>query len=308
MRIAAATTLARAGAADLAEPHRPEPGRQREPARARAFIRAATQTGDLQNRAQNVNRDNALRGAGDGNAARAGHAARRGEPQPLASEPARGGGTRRQSAAAGDGDTRGGGFGAHGGGVQRRRSAASWRRWRWRQTGRWRRWRASLRPQPLNNSRGDSDDPLIPTRRACAPQRSDTRASPSARPAHPAGAPVLLPARPPPMHKPSIRTRRRRRQRVRRRARQQRRVALKHVLGNDFHRFIPTAGHRRGRHLRVPRRMVEGPSDRRGSGAAAKAAPTAHLRSATAAGPCRFRSCRRRKGWRFDPPAAPTRC
>ncbi|SOE55839.1 Protein of unknown function [Burkholderia sp. OK233] len=73
-----------------------------------------TQNADLQNRAQNANRDNALRGAGDGNAAR--QDTQRGETSRNAAANRSGGGL----GANGAGQQRtGGGLAANGGGVQR---------------------------------------------------------------------------------------------------------------------------------------------------------------------------------------------
>jgi uncharacterized membrane protein YgcG len=69
--------------------------------RVQGIHQGGTQNADLQNRAQNVNRDNALRGAGDGNTAR--QETQRGEAS-------------RNAAANRSGN---GGFGANGGGQQR---------------------------------------------------------------------------------------------------------------------------------------------------------------------------------------------
>jgi hypothetical protein len=82
---------------------------------------------DLQNRAQNVNRDNALRGAGDGNAARRdtqrGEASRNAAANRGGGLGANGGGQQRTGGglgANGGGQQRGGGgLGGNGGGVQR---------------------------------------------------------------------------------------------------------------------------------------------------------------------------------------------
>ncbi|SAL03925.1 hypothetical protein AWB78_06724 [Caballeronia calidae] len=77
----------------------------------------ARDTSDLKQRSQNVNRDNALRGAGDGNGARQdiqrGQASRQSYANQAQNRPgAGGGGVQHQGGA-------GGGFGAGGGGVQR---------------------------------------------------------------------------------------------------------------------------------------------------------------------------------------------
>jgi Protein of unknown function (DUF3300) len=96
--------------------------------RVQGIRQGGTANGDLQNRAQNVNRDNALRGAGDGNAAR--QDAQRGEASRNAAANrsggnfgANGGGQQRAGGglgANGGGQQRtGGGLGANGGGVQR---------------------------------------------------------------------------------------------------------------------------------------------------------------------------------------------
>ncbi|WP_345810940.1 DUF3300 domain-containing protein [Paraburkholderia sp. PREW-6R] len=90
--------------------------------RVQGIHQGGTANGNLQNRAQNVNRDNALRGAGDGNAAR--QDMQRGEAsrQALGSG---GAGQPRASGAGGLGSNGGGqprpggGFGANGGGFER---------------------------------------------------------------------------------------------------------------------------------------------------------------------------------------------
>lgn len=82
--------------------------------RVQGIHQGGTANADLQNRAQNVNRDNALRGAGDGNAAR--QDAQRGEASRNAAANRSGGGF----GANGGGQQRmGGGPGANGGGIQR---------------------------------------------------------------------------------------------------------------------------------------------------------------------------------------------
>ncbi|CAE6704300.1 hypothetical protein R69658_00616 [Paraburkholderia aspalathi] len=82
--------------------------------RVQGIHQGGTQNADLQNRAQNANRDNALRGAGDGNAAR--QDTQRGEASRNAAANRSGGGL----GANGGGQQRtGGGLGADGGGVQR---------------------------------------------------------------------------------------------------------------------------------------------------------------------------------------------
>ncbi|MFM0013323.1 DUF3300 domain-containing protein [Paraburkholderia sediminicola] len=82
--------------------------------RVQGIHQGGTQNADLQNRAQNANRDNALRGAGDGNAAR--QDTQRGETSRNAAANRSGGGL----GANGGGQQRtGGGPGANGGGVQR---------------------------------------------------------------------------------------------------------------------------------------------------------------------------------------------
>ncbi|MFM0617104.1 DUF3300 domain-containing protein [Paraburkholderia nemoris] len=82
--------------------------------RVQGIHQGGTQNADLQNRAQNANRDNALRGAGDGNAAR--QDTQRGEASRNAAANRSGGGL----GANGGGQQRtGGGLGANGGGVQR---------------------------------------------------------------------------------------------------------------------------------------------------------------------------------------------
>ena len=95
--------------------------------RVQGIHQGGTQNADLQNRAQNVNRDNALRGAGDGNTARQdtqrGQASREALSNRSGGAPgANGGGQQRAGAglgANGGGQQRaGGGFGANGGGVQ----------------------------------------------------------------------------------------------------------------------------------------------------------------------------------------------
>ncbi|SIO37878.1 Protein of unknown function [Burkholderia sp. GAS332] len=83
--------------------------------RVQGIHQGGTQNADLQNRAQNVNRDNALRGAGDGNTAR--QETQRGEASRNAAANRSGNGG---FGANGGGQQRaGGGFGANGGGVQR---------------------------------------------------------------------------------------------------------------------------------------------------------------------------------------------
>jgi len=83
--------------------------------RVQGIHQGGTQNADLQNRAQNVNRDNALRGAGDGNTAR--QDTQRGEASRNAAANRSGNGG---FGANGGGQQRaGGGFGANGGGVQR---------------------------------------------------------------------------------------------------------------------------------------------------------------------------------------------
>jgi hypothetical protein len=83
--------------------------------RVQGIHQGGTANTDLQNRAQNVNRDNALRGAGDGNAAR--QETQRGEASRNAAANRSGNGG---FGANGGGQQRaGGGFGANGGGVQR---------------------------------------------------------------------------------------------------------------------------------------------------------------------------------------------
>ncbi|RKF48809.1 DUF3300 domain-containing protein [Paraburkholderia fungorum] len=82
--------------------------------RVQGIHQGGTANTDLQNRAQNVNRDNALRGAGDGNAAR--QDTQRGEASRNAAANRSGGGF----GANGGGQQRmGGGPGANGGGIQR---------------------------------------------------------------------------------------------------------------------------------------------------------------------------------------------
>ncbi|MFL9987679.1 DUF3300 domain-containing protein [Paraburkholderia sediminicola] len=82
--------------------------------RVQGIHQGGTQNADLQNRAQNANRDNALRGAGDGNAAR--QDTQRGETSRNAAANRSGGGL----GANGGGQQRtGGGPGANGSGVQR---------------------------------------------------------------------------------------------------------------------------------------------------------------------------------------------
>ncbi|MFM0160447.1 DUF3300 domain-containing protein [Paraburkholderia sediminicola] len=82
--------------------------------RVQGIHQGGTQNADLQNRAQNVNRDNALRGAGDGNTAR--QETQRGEASRNAAANRSGNGG---FGANGGGQQRaGGGFGANGGGVQ----------------------------------------------------------------------------------------------------------------------------------------------------------------------------------------------
>lgn len=82
--------------------------------RVQGIHQGGTANADLQNRAQNVNRDNALRGAGDGNAAR--QDTQRGEASRNAAANRSGGGF----GANGGGQQRmGGGPGANGGGIQR---------------------------------------------------------------------------------------------------------------------------------------------------------------------------------------------
>ncbi|WP_250528909.1 DUF3300 domain-containing protein [Caballeronia sp. ATUFL_F1_KS4A] len=80
----------------------------------------ARTTSDLRQRSQDVNRDNALRGAGDGNGARQdmqrGQASRQSFNQSHERAGAGGGGVQRQAGGGGGG---GGGLGAGGGGVQR---------------------------------------------------------------------------------------------------------------------------------------------------------------------------------------------
>jgi hypothetical protein len=78
--------------------------------RVQGIHQGGTANADLQNRAQNVNRDNALRGAGDGNAAR--QDAQRGE----ASRNAAANRSGSRPGAGGDGQRAGGGLGANGGG------------------------------------------------------------------------------------------------------------------------------------------------------------------------------------------------
>jgi hypothetical protein len=80
--------------------------------RVQGIHQGGTNASDLQNRAQNVNRDNALRGAGNGNAARQDMQRGQASRQSLASA---GGGL----GAGGGGQQRGGGFGAGGGGQPR---------------------------------------------------------------------------------------------------------------------------------------------------------------------------------------------
>ncbi|MFM0210364.1 DUF3300 domain-containing protein [Paraburkholderia sediminicola] len=83
--------------------------------RVQGIHQGGTQNADLQNRAQNANRDNALRGAGDGNAAR--QETQRGEASRNAAANRSGNGG---FGANGGGQQRtGGGLGANGGGVQR---------------------------------------------------------------------------------------------------------------------------------------------------------------------------------------------
>ena len=83
--------------------------------RVQGIHQGGTQNADLQNRAQNVNRDNALRGAGDGNTAR--QDTQRGEASRNAAANRSGNGG---FGANGGGQQRaGGGFGANGGRVQR---------------------------------------------------------------------------------------------------------------------------------------------------------------------------------------------
>jgi hypothetical protein len=81
--------------------------------RVQGIHQGGTANADLHNRAQNVNRDNALRGAGDGNAARQdvqrGQASRNAAGSRSGGFGANGGGQQRS----------GGGLGANGGGVQR---------------------------------------------------------------------------------------------------------------------------------------------------------------------------------------------
>lgn len=82
--------------------------------RVQGIHQGGTANRDLQNRAQNANRDNALRGAGDGNAAR--QDTQRGEASRNAAANRSGG----NFGANGGGQQRtGGGLGANGGGVQR---------------------------------------------------------------------------------------------------------------------------------------------------------------------------------------------
>ncbi|WP_434106598.1 DUF3300 domain-containing protein [Paraburkholderia caffeinilytica] len=83
--------------------------------RVQGIHQGGTANSDLQNRAQNANRDNALRGAGDGNSAR--QDTQRGEASRNAAANRSGSGG---LGANGGGQQRtGGGFGANGGGVQR---------------------------------------------------------------------------------------------------------------------------------------------------------------------------------------------
>ncbi|ANB73254.1 hypothetical protein AYM40_13445 [Paraburkholderia phytofirmans OLGA172] len=83
--------------------------------RVQGIHQGGTQNADLQNRAQNANRDNALRGAGDGNAAR--QDTQRGQASRNAAANRSGNGS---FGANGGGQQRtGGGLGANGGGVQR---------------------------------------------------------------------------------------------------------------------------------------------------------------------------------------------
>ena len=83
--------------------------------RVQGIHQGGTANTDLQNRAQNANRDNALRGAGDGNSAR--QDTQRGEASRNAAANRSGSGG---LGANGGGQQRtGGGFGANGGGVQR---------------------------------------------------------------------------------------------------------------------------------------------------------------------------------------------
>jgi hypothetical protein len=97
--------------------------------RVQGIHQGGTTNASLQNRAQNVNRDNALRGAGDGNAARQdmqrGQASRQalgsgGERSGNGGLGANGGGVQRGGQrSAQPGGQRGGGLGGNGGGIQR---------------------------------------------------------------------------------------------------------------------------------------------------------------------------------------------
>ncbi len=101
--------------------------------RVQGIHQGGTQNADLQNRAQNVNRDNALRGAGDGNTAR--QDTQRGQASRNAATNRTGNG--RLGANGGGQQRAGGGLGANGGGVQRGGGGGG--NPGRRQTGRWRR-------------------------------------------------------------------------------------------------------------------------------------------------------------------------
>ena len=253
-----------------------------------------TQNADLQNRAQNVNRDNALRGAGDGNAARqdmqrgeASRNAARTVPAAASAPTAAASNAGRRFRANGGGVQRGGGGGNFGGGGAADSAVAAAV--------------SATSAATVERSRGVSDDSLISIRRLRA--RVLTLAVALGTTGTLLAAPALL-----------LGTTAAHAQAVYPTAddaanafvdalARNDEAAMKHVLGNDFHRFIPSEGIGEDDIYQFlgawskGHQIVEDPAKIKGRA-------TAHLAVGDSGWTLPIPLVQAGKGWRFDPPAA----